>query len=554
MNKDLFQDFLKTLIVEFRQPLTLLMVPLGKLVEDSSLDEAIQKKLAGCYQHAKHLLKIVDQLSNPDELISRYLNINLTHTPLGKELSALIDPILKKENADQPKLVIQQEISEEDESWIDIDKISFVLHFIFSILERNPPKEGPCQIKIHKKPWQKQDSEIFSPKDSMLEGKEFLFLSLSNFPFFYPGELLKKKDELTPYSDEWGMALCKEWTKLHLGDLVFIRDEDQGAHHALELAFCTDRAAYEEREIVGEESEDREISISSNGNGTHSSGTGGKLGLDSEEDGKRGRILVVEDDESVRLLLEELLSSEYVVHTASDGYFGYESAQENLPDLILSDWKMPRMDGVELIEKIRSHEEVSNIPVILLTAYTNIETRIKGLKVGADDYIDKPFHEQELMLRINNILERIRAVQRRFFKDVAMKPEHMQLNKANKEFLKKAIAYVEEHMENSEFRVEDFSSGMYMHKNSLNRKLKNITGLTANAFVRNIRLKNAATMLIEGEDNVSGVSYRVGFVDQRYFSRIFKSHFGLPPKRYVEAYLNGDLDLDNTPPDPLDVD
>ena len=365
--------------------------------------------------------------------------------------------------------------------------IRYHLYYIlFSLFWRGIlPIQGPCQIKIDKRPWKNQDSEVFLSIDPTLEGKDYLFLSLSNFPYFFPGEVLKRKDELTPYSDEWGMALCREWSQLHLGDLVFIQGE--GENHGLELAFCADRSAYEEREIVGEESADIEISISSNG--THANGAVGKLGYDPDEDGKKGRILVVEDDESVRLLLEELLSSEYVVHSAADGFLGYESAQENLPDLILSDWKMPRMDGVELIEKIRSHEEVSNIPVILLTAYTNIETRIKGLKVGADDYIDKPFHEEELMLRINNILERIRAVQRRFFKDVAMKPEHMQLNKANKEFLKKAIAYVEEHMENSEFRVEDFSSGMFMHKNSLNRKLKNITGLTANAFVRNIRLK-----------------------------------------------------------------
>ena len=552
MNKDLFQDFLKTLIVEFRQPLTLLMVPLGQLMDETSLEEPIKDKLARCYQHAHHLLEIVDQLSNPNELIQRYLKLNLTHTPLGKELMSLINPLLKKAHAAPGGLDFQIELSEEEEGWVDFDKISFILHFIFTFVNQNPPLNGPCQIRIFKEPWINGNQLTSSEMDPSLEGEEFLFLSVSNFSAYYSEEILEKKAELSPYTDEWGMALCTEWARLHLGDLVIEEYPQQSGGYSMKMAFCTNREQYAERGLVPLETESAPVIIPPNV--TQENGTAGKNGHESDEDGKKGRILVVEDDDSVRFLLEELLSSEYKVYTASDGCMGYESAQEYYPDLILSDWKMPKMDGVELIEKIRSHDDVSNIPVILLTAYTNIETRIKGLKVGADDYIDKPFHEQELMLRINNILERIRAVQRRFFKDVAMKPEHMQLNKANKELLSKAIKYVEEHMENSEFRVEDFSSGMFMHKNSLNRKLKRITGLTANAFIRNIRLKNAARMLIEGEDNVSGVSYRVGFVDQRYFSRIFKSHFGLPPKRYVEAYLKGELDLDNIPPDPLDID
>ena len=308
---------------------------------------------------------------------------------------------------------------------------------------------------------------------SSLLNKEFLFVSFSNIPFFIPKQEFPEKKDLEEYSQEWGWSLCREWTQLHKGDLIF--DKQVSGEAQLELSFCIDQEAYETL--------NQETGIAKSGSQLFASEdqriVNASEALDQEEEDKKGRILIVEDDDLVRNLLEELLSIDYEVHTASNGLLGFEAANEQMPDLILSDWKMPKMDGVELIQKIRATEEVRNIPVILLTAYTNIETRINGLKVGADDYVDKPFHQEELLLRINNILERIRAVQRRFFKDVDMKPEHMQINKAGKELLAKAIGIVEENMENSEFRVEDFSDHMHMHKNSLNRKLKAITGLNS---------------------------------------------------------------------------
>ena len=545
MDKKLFQNFLKTLIVEFRQPLTLLMVPLEGLVNDSAIDPAVHERLMRCQHHANHLLAMVDKLSNPNQLIKRYLERNLTHVELKDRIESLVHPFLIDKNSQEVPYTFEIDLPNKDRGYMDVDKVSFIIQFIMSSLEENEGSE-PCKIEIFSKTPNTFPSSLKEDWSTSLQNKEFLFVSFSNVPFYIPEQEFLEKKDLEEYSEEWGWSLCREWAQLHKGDLVFAKQN--AGETRLELSFCVDPEAYESLNQQINAPEDSTKLFASE---DHRIANAAEM-LDQEEEDKKGRILIVEDDDLVRNLLEELLSIDYEVYTASNGLLGFETASEQMPDLILSDWKMPKMDGVELIQKIRATEEVRNIPVILLTAYTNIETRINGLKVGADDYVDKPFHQEELLLRINNILERIRAVQRRFFKDVDMKPEHMQINKAGKELLARAIGIVEKNMENSEFRVEDFSDHMHMHKNSLNRKLKAITGLTANAFIRNLRLKNAAKMLLDGEDNVAGVSYRVGFVDQRYFSRIFKSHFGIPPSKYVEAYKAGTLKIDNNPLDGFD--
>ncbi|MEM6633454.1 MAG: response regulator [Bacteroidota bacterium] len=546
MDKNLFQNFLKTLIVEFRQPLTLLMVPLEGLVNDSTLDPAVHARLLRCQHHANHLVEMVDKLSSPNELIKRYLQVNLTQVDLSDRIERLMNPFLKDKHSYDVPYTFEITLPNKDRGWLDIDKVSFIIQFVLSSLEENKGSE-PCKIEFFCKTPSTYPSSLKEDWGSSIQNKEFLFVSFSNVPFFIPNKEFLEKKHLEEYSEAWGWSLCREWAQLHHGDLTFAKQST--GEIQLELCFCIDPSAYDLSNQKQDTTDNKasKLFASEDSRMVNSSDA-----IDNEEEDKKGRILIVEDDDLVRNLLEELLSLDYEVYTASNGLFGFEAASEHMPDLILSDWKMPKMDGVELIQKIRATEEVRNIPVILLTAYTNIETRINGLKVGADDYVDKPFHQEELLLRINNILERIRAVQRRFFKDVDMKPEHMQINKAGKELLAKAIGIVEENMENSEFRVEDFSDHMNMHKNSLNRKLKAITGLTANAFIRNLRLKNAAKMLLDGEDNVAGVSYRVGFVDQRYFSRIFKHHFGIPPSKYVEAYKAGTLKMDQSPLDALD--
>jgi len=528
-------------MVEFRQPLTLLMVHLNSLVRDESLDAAMHTKLQFIQSQADHLLKMVQKFSNPSDRSESYLKLNLTEVEITERICEHLRALQSSILENYPRIDIQCEERSLQHGWIDTDKMEFILQFLFSRLGLQAPGKQihAVEVTTHLR---NLPPATATPPETALEKGVFIQVSISHFPLYATKASLENQESLDIYSNEFGLSICRKWLQLHLGDLCFTVAED--GSNILTLFFCIDQKAYEAQGILDQPKKVEAPKDSQDKEPEKPEGSVAKKDPVAEEDEKKGRILVVEDDKMIQNLLIDLLQAEYEVFTADNGEEGLEAAQEHLPDLILSDWKMPKMDGLELIQQIKTHEEISNIPVVLLTAYTNIETRIKGLKKGADDYIDKPFHQEELLLRIHNLLERIRMVQRRFFKDVDMKPEHMNLNRAGKELLKKAIAVVEKNMENSEFRVEDFSDLMHMHKNSLNRKLKGITGLTANSFIRNLRLKSAARMLIEGKDFVGEISFQVGFVDQRYFSRTFRRHFGVPPSKFAEAYKKGELKLD----------
>ena len=159
-------------------------------------------------------------------------------------------------------------------------------------------------------------------------------------------------------------------------DLQFISEEDGSS--TLTVFFCIDQNTYEARGILDQPETTDSAKLSQKKELEKPEGSVTKEQSSTEEDEKKGRVLVVEDDKMIQALLSDLLQEEYEVYTANNGLEGLEAALEHLPDLILSDWKMPKMDGLELIKQIRTHEEISNIPVVLLTAYTNIETRIKA--------------------------------------------------------------------------------------------------------------------------------------------------------------------------------
>jgi signal transduction histidine kinase/DNA-binding response OmpR family regulator/ligand-binding sensor domain-containing protein len=248
----------------------------------------------------------------------------------------------------------------------------------------------------------------------------------------------------------------------------------------------------------------------------------------------RQSILLVEDNADFRSFMKETLLDRYDIFEAADGEQGMQSTHDNFPDIIISDVMMPVMDGLELCRQLKSDLRTSHIPVILLTARTADEDKIRGLEIGADDYITKPFNMDLLLLRIQHLIEKQKKMHDRFKKKMEVNPSEIEISSIDEKLIKKAIALVEENIAEPKFSVEDLSHELGMSRVYLYKKLLTITGKTPIEFIRIIRLKRGANLLQKSQMTIAEVAYSVGFNSPRYFSKYFEEEFGVLPSEYLK--------------------
>lgn len=253
------------------------------------------------------------------------------------------------------------------------------------------------------------------------------------------------------------------------------------------------------------------------------------------------RLLVIEDNIDVAHYLRMLLSAEYDLLFAKDGQAGIETAFEEIPDLIISDVVMPKKDGFEVCEQLKNDLRTSHIPIILLTAKTSIESRITGLKRGADAYLSKPFDQQELLVRLTKLIalrqhlqNRYQGLSAQYVEDSA--PESLDFE-VEDEFMAKLLTVVETNMQNPNFDTTELCNIMEASRTQLHLKIKALTNRSTTGFIRTMRLKKSKELLLTEELNISQVAYEVGFKDPAYFSRKFSAEYGISPKKFAASQL-----------------
>jgi len=243
-------------------------------------------------------------------------------------------------------------------------------------------------------------------------------------------------------------------------------------------------------------------------------------------------ILVIEDNNEVRDYIVSALQSQYQVITAEDGEKGIVKALDAVPDLIITDVMMPGKDGLEVSRTLKEDERTSHIPIIMLTAKADMESKIEGLLTGADDYLAKPFHTKELVVRIQNLIQQRKKLQEKFKEINEKKIADDSIPLKEKLFISKLRETIELHLTEEEYSVEDLSHDMAMSRMQLHRKVKALTNSSASLYIRSIRLMHAKRLLEEGIYNVSEVAYRVGFNSPTYFSTCFSEEYGIPPSEF----------------------
>jgi YesN/AraC family two-component response regulator len=227
------------------------------------------------------------------------------------------------------------------------------------------------------------------------------------------------------------------------------------------------------------------------------------------------------------------MDHEYRILTAENGKEGLKKTIEEYPDLIISDVMMPEMDGFQLCKKIKSDERISHIPVILLTAKADLESKIEGLEFGADDYITKPFEAEELRVRSKNLIEQRKKLHEKFSRMLDVKPGELTANSVDKQFLERLLNVFETHVGQSDFSIADFAKEVGMSRSNLHRKLIALTNQPAHEFLRSLRLKRAAQLLQQDAGTISEIAYAVGFSNPSYFSKMFRLQYGHTPREFV---------------------
>lgn len=412
--------------------------------------------------------------------------------------------------------------------YFDTDKLDKIIYNLLSNAAKYTNEDGFVQITLSKV--DDDDYITLRIKDNgqglSKEQQKDLFKR------FYEGDYRK----FNTIGTGIGLSLTKDLVDLHRGTIQVESKEGEGTEFIVKLPISA--SAYSTDQIDNQETASLQQSIAFE----DTSDVSNEDDNEQQYSEKTDTLLLVEDNEELLQLMTRLLQRDYNIITANNGVEALKQLNINEIDLIVSDIMMPQMDGVELCKYVKSKLEISHIPIILLTAKNKEKDRADAYEIGADAFITKPFNLTVLHARIRNLLKYKERMAKDFKKQLVFEVKELNYTSIDEEFLQRAIDCVNRHLEDSEFDQLQFVEEMNTSKSTLYKKLKSLTGLNTSAFIRNIRMKAACTIMEEKgvTMRVSELAYAVGFNDPKYFSSCFKKEFSMLPSEYMERFIPED--------------
>lgn len=508
-------SFFTTVSHELRTPLTLILSPIHELSEIlKNNDDKRLSTIFGILQHNGNLLmKLVNDILNFSKNESGKLKVSYSYNDFRKLSQSLISQF--KYWMEQKNINFEFMCKGNDFKCL-ID--SYLMEQVIYNLLSNAIKHTPDGGYIHFQLFDEGENIMFKVSDSGAGISENIKEHL--FEKFYSGNGIDNNT-----GTGIGLYLTKTLIERHNGVIEFDSQTDEGTTFTVTLPKNLSQDKSVENSLESIESEDHGTEVSDDISVSNSFDN-----VESTVDIKP-TIMIVDDNADMRNLLFLLFSDNYNVLLSEDGEEAYRKLPLAQPDLIISDIMMPKMNGLELCEKIKSDETVSHIPIILLSAKSQQEDILLGYKFKADMYCTKPFNNDVLREMVKSILDN-RARYNTFKSMVEVSPAEVTTTSTDEKLVKKLIAIVEENMSNSDFKVDELSERVGLTTIILNKKLKVLLNTTASGFIRSIRLKRAAQLLKTGNYTVSEVTFDVGFCDPKYFRDCFKKEFGVSPVVY----------------------
>ncbi|MCZ6778903.1 MAG: response regulator, partial [Acidobacteria bacterium] len=536
---------------EFRTPLTLLLGPLQDALDGEREMDALRRHLPTMHRNARRLLRLINQLLDLSKLEAGSMTLRARRANLIPLLRATAEAFTSM--ARRKHITLQVQTSQEEiVLYYEQDKLEKVFYNLLSNAFKYTPEGGTVSVSVEEGEGEASGFVEIVVRDTgrgiPAEDLPYIFdrFTTVNLRFHQVDASSTREHEGTGI----GLALTKELVALHGGTIrvesewgrgtaIFIR-LPRGRAHLHDDDIVDEDVGDEMQALAGLETFDLEASLRAVDEvlafegGLHERAGDGQPAGPLPEDAPT--ILIVEDNADVRGYLMSHLEGDYHVVEAADGVEGLDQAQAIKPDLVIVDVMMPRMDGYALCRALKADEKISHIPVVLLTARADEESKVMGLETGADDYLYKPFNAAELLARVENLIEIRRQLRERFSETIVVQPGDIEITSAEADFLKQVQGIVEAHLADRQFSVEWLASEVALSRRQLDRRLRSLTRLSASGFIRKMRLERAAQLLVQQAGKVSEVAYAVGFQDVAHFSKLFRQTFGVPPSEYA---MNG---------------
>ncbi|WDF67060.1 two-component regulator propeller domain-containing protein [Sphingobacterium oryzagri] len=525
---------------EFRNPLTLIVDPLQTILnkEDEHIDK---QELTIIYNNSKRLNNLVDKLLMFRKVESGFYDLR----PEKFNLITIIEEIFHCFKQQASKRNIQYELDiiiPSVEVFADREKFEICLFNLVSNALKFTPDKGTVKILVSI-----EDAEILI---NVIDSGPGINDQASNRIF----EMFQRDYETPARSKEGfgiGLYLVKKFAELNRGTVVHKNMVPSGSCFRLsmpirsipplentepiapsisksenEIEATYTAATYVEPIKTMHEQESNEISAIVNE----------KREVENIIRDKE-YMIVVEDDVEIRNYLVKLLSSEYKVKSVASAEEALELINIQMPDIVLTDVVMGGISGIDLCIKLKSDPLFSHIPIILLTASTAEEVKLKGIESGADDYITKPFNTPILLARVKNLVQSRSRLQNYFYSEITLQKSDHKISSEYKEFLDKAITIVEKNFLNGQFTVRTMSDDLGISHSNLYKRIRTISGKSVNEFIRYVRLRKAAELLINTDNQINEIAYMIGFSDVKYFRTQFVKLFGITPTEYRRKYI-----------------
>ncbi len=495
--------FFTNITHELRSPMTLILGPLEDLISENDLKPEQQKKLDMMQRVANRLLQTVNQILEFRKSENKSRKLSVIKDDPGKyiyEIGQKYKDLNRNKMIDFQTVVPDQNV----EIFFDPDVLNIITDNLLSNAYKYT-KEGTISLEL--KHFQEDNIDY----TEIIVSDTGYGISEDDLPKIFERYFQAKYATHPIKGTGIGLALVKNMVELHEAEIFVTSRLNEGTE--FRVRFLTnnsypDAIHYDAAENQMEESEENSKNV----------------------------ILIVDDDPEIVEYIEGSLSNKYTIISADNGRTGLETAANETPDVIISDIMMPVMDGIEMCKQLKQDVRTSHIPVVLLTAKGSSYDQKIGYDVGADSYLTKPFSSNLLKSRLKNIIDARRKYSMANSSKFKQKQELLNesIGELDKEFLKKLTNVIEENLEEEELNISQIAAQLNMSHSTLYRKIKALTNLTANEFIRKVRINFAEQLLLTGQYNISEIMYQVGINSSSYFRQCFKDEFGMNPSEYLQ--------------------
>lgn len=525
---DIKLRFFTNISHELRTPLTLIAGPVEYVLKNASLADDAREQLRIVERNTDRMLRLVNQILDFRKIQKNKMKLRIEQIDIVPFVHQIMDnfELLAEDHhidflfeSEKPSLKL----------WVDTDKLEKIVFNLLSNAFKYTPQGKMITLFIH----ENENNVAIGVQDQGIGISESKKASL-----FVRFENLLDKNLFNQQSSGIGLSLVKELVELHKA-LIRV-DSKEGEGSCFTVEFLKGKDCY---------TENVEFIVSDTVEVMTEEVTETVQEKEEERTGDTKTMLLVEDNLELRFFLRSIFATEFNVIEATNGVEGLEKALKFVPDMIISDVMMPEKDGIEMTKELRENMATSHIPVVLLTAKTDMDSMLQGMEQGADDYITKPFSATYLKARVENLLVQRGKLQQLYRENLMSiqpvssveeetpQPAQPEISSYDRKFMDKLTELMEQNMDNGDLVVDDLVKELAVSRSVFFKKLKTLTGLAPIEFIKEMRVKRAAQLIETGDYNMTQIAYMVGINDPRYFSKCFKQRFGMTPTEYKEKKL-----------------